>query len=135
MLWVGLDPQDRSRGTADIIELAETLGELARDLLPTAETYTALSLGEAEATGRRPVELDGLGDRLAHLETTDRTRRAGDGPRPRTDASQGDTSTAGTQTAGPPEGGPAVGAEVAARGWGSTRPRPGEGLRGAGALR
>lgn len=75
VLWVGIDPQDRSHGTAEIIELAETLGELARDLLPTAETYTALSLGEAEATGRRPVELDGLGDRLAHLETTDRTRR------------------------------------------------------------
>lgn len=77
VLWVGIDPQDRSRGTAEIVELAETLGELARDLVPSAETYTALSLGEAAATGHRPVELDGLGDRLAHLETTDRARRAG----------------------------------------------------------
>lgn len=74
LLWVGIDPQDRSRQAADIIELAEMLGELARELLPTAETYTALSLGGAGATGQRPVEIDGLGDRLAHLEVVDRPR-------------------------------------------------------------
>lgn len=72
LLWVGVDPQDRGQRTADIIELAETLGELARELLPTAETYTALSLGESDRTGTRPVELDALGDRLAHLEVVDR---------------------------------------------------------------
>ena len=55
-LWVGIDPQDSDTTAAQhatpaqIIEIAEALGELARELLPSAHTHTTLALGELEST-------------------------------------------------------------------------------------
>ncbi len=55
-LWVGLNPNesDTTAAThttpAQIIEIAEALGELARELLPSAETHTTLALGDSEQT-------------------------------------------------------------------------------------
>lgn len=48
-LWVGVDPANAVPGSTpvrpqEIIEIAETLGELVRELLPTAQTHTTLSL-------------------------------------------------------------------------------------------
>ena len=68
LLWVGVNPADRRRHAAEIIELAETLGELARELLPTAETFTALSLGEVGPQTPRTEDLGALRQRLAALE-------------------------------------------------------------------
>lgn len=68
LLWVGIDPDDRSPHAAEIIELAETLGELARELLPTAETFTALSLDSSEHPTAPPADLGALRTRLAELE-------------------------------------------------------------------
>ena len=68
LLWVGVNPADRRRHAAEIIELAETLGELARELLPTAETFTALTLGEAGSRPPRTEDLGALRQRLAALE-------------------------------------------------------------------
>lgn len=68
VLWVGVEPDGHDQRTAEIVELAEALGELARELLPTAETYTALSLGESRRGGDRSGELGALRDRLAHLQ-------------------------------------------------------------------
>lgn len=75
VLWVGVDPDGRDQRTAEIVELAEALGELARELLPTAETFTALSLGETSGGrgGGRTGELGALRDRLAHLQLVERT--------------------------------------------------------------
>lgn len=47
VLYVGLQgdsPELDAAHTADLAEVAEALRDLARDLLPTAETFTALSL-------------------------------------------------------------------------------------------
>ncbi len=55
-LWVGLNKDTSDTATvpqatpAQIIEIAEALGELARELLPSAETHTTLALGESEPT-------------------------------------------------------------------------------------
>lgn len=68
LLWVGVDPADRRHRAAEIIELAETLGELARELLPTAETFTALSLGEAGPQTPRTEDLGALRQRLTALQ-------------------------------------------------------------------
>ena len=68
LLWVGVNPADRRRHAAEIIELAETLGELARELLPTAETFTALSLGEGGPRTPRTEDLGALRQRLSALE-------------------------------------------------------------------
>lgn len=68
LLWVGVNPADRRRHAAEIIELAETLGELARELLPTAETFTALSLGDAGPRTPRTEDLGALRQRLSALE-------------------------------------------------------------------
>lgn len=80
VLWVGVDPDGRDQRTAEIVELAEALGELARELLPTAETFTALSLGETSGGrgGGRTGELGALRDRLAHLQLVERTPAAQD---------------------------------------------------------
>lgn len=66
VLYVGLNgTQDGDTGNpAQLAEIAETLRDLARDLLPTAETYTALSVAPAGGTG----DLHDLRDRLAHLQ-------------------------------------------------------------------
>jgi hypothetical protein len=45
VLYVGVDPQQRHEG-GELVELAETLSEFAREWLPDAETYTALRLAE-----------------------------------------------------------------------------------------
>jgi DNA-binding winged helix-turn-helix (wHTH) protein/HAMP domain-containing protein len=80
VLWVGVYPDGRDQRTAEIVELAEALGELARELLPTAETFTALSLGETSGGrgGGRTGELGALRDRLAHLQLVERTPAAQD---------------------------------------------------------
>jgi len=47
VLYVGLQgdaPDLDAAHAADLAEVAEALRDLARDLLPTAETFTALSL-------------------------------------------------------------------------------------------
>jgi len=55
-LWVGLSNDDSTGAStpavesAQIIEIAEALGELARELLPTAQTHTTLALGDHEQT-------------------------------------------------------------------------------------
>lgn len=65
VLYVGLDPR-QDGGPAALVELAETLGELARDALPGAETYTALSLAPAPVPDAAE-ELRSFRDRLARL--------------------------------------------------------------------
>lgn len=55
-LWVGLNNNEsdttaaQKATPAQIIEIAEALGELARELLPSAETHTTLALGDHEPT-------------------------------------------------------------------------------------
>lgn len=49
VLYVGVDPQARHQG-GELVELAETLSEFAREWLPDAETYTALRLAEPRTT-------------------------------------------------------------------------------------
>ncbi len=46
VLYVGVDPQTAHR-SGELVELAETLSEFAREWLPDAETYTALRLTDA----------------------------------------------------------------------------------------
>ena len=76
VLYVGLRDDDDSTtdsptapgapafGTAELTEIAETLRDLARDLLPTAETFTALSLVPG---GSGPDDVQSLRHRLSHL--------------------------------------------------------------------
>lgn len=65
VLYVGLNGEDGTAAgqAADLAEVAEALRDLARDLLPAAETYTALSL--VPGTGNDDVH--DLRDRLAAL--------------------------------------------------------------------
>jgi hypothetical protein len=63
VLYVGLNGDDATDQVAELAEVAESLRDLARDLLPTAETYTALSL--VPGTGTDDVR--DLRDRLSHL--------------------------------------------------------------------
>lgn len=69
VLYVGVDP-DRPGAPhpADLAEVAEALRDLARDLLPAAETFTALSL--VPRTGQAD-EAQTLRARLAHLRPLD----------------------------------------------------------------
>ncbi|MGC5165938.1 winged helix-turn-helix domain-containing protein [Luteimicrobium sp. DT211] len=46
VLYVGVDPRTAHR-SGELVELAETLSEFAREWLPDAETYTALRLTDA----------------------------------------------------------------------------------------
>ncbi|HEY0187553.1 MAG TPA: hypothetical protein VGC67_08695 [Cellulomonas sp.] len=66
VLYVGLSTDGAGPGThlAELAEVAESLRDLAQDLLPTAETYTALSL--VPGTGADDVR--DLRDRLSRLE-------------------------------------------------------------------
>ncbi|WP_066583914.1 hypothetical protein [Cellulomonas timonensis] len=74
VLYVGLRDDDDAAtdspagaavfGTAELTEIAETLRDLARDLLPTAETFTALSLVPG---GSGPDDVQSLRHRLTHL--------------------------------------------------------------------
>ncbi|NHT17495.1 hypothetical protein G6556_07300 [Cellulomonas sp. IC4_254] len=66
VLYVGLQgdaPGLDARHAADLAEVAEALRDLARDLLPTAETFTALSL---VPTGRED-DVQSIRHRLAGL--------------------------------------------------------------------
>jgi hypothetical protein len=63
VLYVGLNGDDATGQVAELAEVAESLRDLARDLLPTAETYTAQSL--VPGTGTDDVR--DLRDRLSHL--------------------------------------------------------------------
>jgi hypothetical protein len=49
VLYVGVDSSSVEHPQAELVELAEALGELAREWLPDAETYTALTLSEPVA--------------------------------------------------------------------------------------
>lgn len=58
-LWVGIDPSDSPSGqspvgSSQIIEIAEALGELVREFLPTAHTHTTLSLSALDSAPSRP---------------------------------------------------------------------------------
>lgn len=44
VLYVGVNEDQAARAGTSVIELAETLQELARDVVPDAETHAALSL-------------------------------------------------------------------------------------------
>lgn len=62
VLYVGLNGAEGGRA-AELAEVAEALRDLARDMLPTAETYTALSL--VPGTGTDDVR--DLRERLTQL--------------------------------------------------------------------
>ncbi|MFF3064840.1 winged helix-turn-helix domain-containing protein [Oerskovia sp. NPDC057915] len=57
VLYVGVDAATGEHPQAELVELAEALGELAREWLPDAETYTALTLSEP-ATDRHELLVD-----------------------------------------------------------------------------
>lgn len=80
LLWVGIDPDDRSAHVAEIIDLAETLGELARELLPTSETFTALSFASTDGHAAPTADLGALRTRLAELEIIAHVPTEHDGP-------------------------------------------------------
>jgi hypothetical protein len=76
VLYVGLrdDPDDGPTGARELAEVAETLRDLARELLPTAETFTALSLVPQRAG---PDDVRTLRDRLSHLHPLEHDALAG----------------------------------------------------------
>lgn len=83
VLYVGLqgegggDPAGLdARHAADLAEVAEALRDLARDLLPTAETYTALSLVPGTAG---PDDVQDLRARLSALQPLPETPDAAAG--------------------------------------------------------
>lgn len=77
VLYVGVDAAPGETPAAELVELAEALGELARDWLPSAETYTALALAEPSggpvAGEREPVQdIAAFRERLATLSPVPR---------------------------------------------------------------
>jgi len=66
VLYVGIDDADNSplTSSADLAEVAEMLRDLARELLPSAETHAALSLSP-RATG--PDTVNAVRDRFDRL--------------------------------------------------------------------
>lgn len=76
VLYVGLhdDPDGGPTGARELAEVAETLRDLARELLPTAETFTALSLVPQRAG---PDDVRTLRDRLSHLHPLEHDALAG----------------------------------------------------------
>ena len=72
VLYVSL-PESRTPAAGDLAEVAELLREIAADLLPGADTYTALSLASAGAD-----DVHRLGDRLSHLRLLDVLADSGD---------------------------------------------------------
>ncbi|MBD5786033.1 winged helix-turn-helix transcriptional regulator [Cellulosimicrobium terreum] len=77
VLYVGVDAAPGETPDSELVELADALGELARDWLPRAETYTALALAEPTtpdpATGRSPVQdIAAFRERLATLSPVPR---------------------------------------------------------------
>ncbi|WP_435299222.1 winged helix-turn-helix domain-containing protein [Timonella sp. A28] len=77
-LWVGLTNTDSDTTDAttvppaQIIEIAEALGELARELLPSAETHTTLALGGLELTTHHKNTPVNASDIPAHAHGTQR---------------------------------------------------------------
>lgn len=61
VLYVSL-PAQAPHGADDLAEVADLLQEFARELLPGADTYAALSLAPAGSD-----DVHQLGDRLTHL--------------------------------------------------------------------
>jgi len=57
VLYVGVDPRTAHR-SGELVELAETLSEFAREWLPDAETYTALRLTDAPTAPARRGRAD-----------------------------------------------------------------------------
>ncbi|WP_282944641.1 hypothetical protein [Cellulomonas endometrii] len=83
VLYVGLQgdsPDLDAAHAADLAEVAEALRDLARDLLPTAETYTALSV--VPGTAAAQDEVQSLRSRLGALRPleTGRADAADDSP-------------------------------------------------------
>src|SRR5450830_733548 len=76
VLYVGLhdDPDGGPTGARELAEVAETLRDLARELLPTAETFTALSLVPQRAG---PDDVRTLRDRLSRLSLFEHDALAG----------------------------------------------------------
>jgi len=77
VLYVGVDAAPGEAPDTELVELAEALGELARDWLPRAETYTALALAEpspaADPALRSPVQdIAAFRERLATLSPVPR---------------------------------------------------------------
>jgi hypothetical protein len=77
VLYVGVDhapdEQPPTGRVEDLVELAEALGELARDWLPGAETYTALALAEPTTATASPVQdIAAFRERLATLSPVPR---------------------------------------------------------------
>jgi hypothetical protein len=59
VLYVGVDPSTGKHPQTELVELAEALGELAREWIPDAETYTALTLSEPATDRHEPLVDDG----------------------------------------------------------------------------
>jgi len=73
VLYVGVDAAEGEQPQAQLVELAEALGELARDWLPSAETYTALALAEPTTATASPVQdIAAFRERLATLSPVPR---------------------------------------------------------------
>ncbi len=73
VLYVGVDAAPGEQPHAQLVELAEALGELARDWLPSAETYTALALAEPTTGTSSPVQdIAAFRERLATLSPVPR---------------------------------------------------------------
>ncbi|MFI2753753.1 hypothetical protein ACGIF2_09995 [Cellulomonas sp. P22] len=80
VLYVGLSDDQDAPGTVpavqagtpgDLAEIAEALRDLARELLPTAETFTALSL---VPSGTGSDDVQSLRHRLTHLRLLEAPR-------------------------------------------------------------
>ena len=72
LLYVSL-PEGTARAPGDLAEVAEVLREFATEMLPGAETYTALSLAPAGSD-----DVHRLGDRMSHLRLLDVLADPGD---------------------------------------------------------
>jgi hypothetical protein len=65
VLYVSVPP-GTARTPGDLAEVAEVLREFAAEMIPGADTYTALSLAPAGSD-----DVHRLGDRLSHLRLLD----------------------------------------------------------------
>jgi hypothetical protein len=65
VLYVSVPP-GTARTPGDLAEVAEVLREFATEMIPGADTYTALSLAPAGSD-----DVHRLGDRLSHLRLLD----------------------------------------------------------------
>ncbi|MEZ0449931.1 hypothetical protein [Cellulomonas sp. ICMP 17802] len=72
VLYVSL-PAGTARAPGELAEMAEVLRELATELIPGADTFTALSLAPAGSD-----DVHRLGDRLSHLRLLDVLADPGD---------------------------------------------------------